>query len=273
MRTLTIIAALAALPGMAVAQGTGEAPDETPGGGMEEAAALYFAPPPTEEAKPAIDQARLVDAGTVRLAIMLGQVEDALGACQALRRDMQDLIGDTYGSYSVNPGWLRRYQACVLARSDEVRAIGRAVNARRTELISRVGSGEDEAGDAMRAADLMARLAARQSDVKIAVAREGRRQRAFVGYYNTGEFPDALRETPADERGSPQRERLQRSPGVVDEPLPTDLPTDPPMGGAILREGEAIEGAVPMPAPPPAGASGAPTPLRGPAAEPMDSEL
>ena len=275
-----MLAALAALPGLAQAQGFGVDVDETAGGGMEEAAALYFAPPPTEEAEAAIDTDRLGEAGTVQMAIMLGRVEEGLDACVALRREMQQLIGDDFGSYVVNPGWLRRYQACVVRRAEEARAVGGAVRARQTELISRVG--KDESGDAMRAADLMARLAARQSEVKIAVAREGRRQRDFVRYYNTGQMPDSLREerarpqvrVPAGERGLPTRDR----PTAMDDPSPSDLPG----GGAILREGEAIEGAVPVSAPapeplpmpdftPPA-ASGAPVPLHDPDAEPVSGE-
>ena len=267
MRTTFLIAALAALPMHAHAQGFGADVDETAGGGMEEAAALYFAPPPTEAAEAAIDVDRLSDAGTVQLAIALGQVEEGLSACQDLRRQMQVLIGDDYGSYSVNPGWLRRYQACVVARSQEVRAMGAAIRARQTALISRIGEaeGEDEetAQDAMRAADLMARLSARQSDVKIEVAREGRRQRAFVEYYNTGEFPDALREEPRrPERQAPADEASDPTPPAQDDA--SSLPPEA-VGGAILREGEAIEGSVPDDAPTrdtPADADGAPTSLR-----------
>ena len=295
MRTLPLLAALAALSGTAHAQGFGTQVDETAGGGMEEAAALYFAPPPTEEAEAAIDTARLPEAGTVQLAIALGQIEEGLAACQDLRRQMQSLIGDTYGSYSVNPGWLRRYQACVVARAEEVRAAGAAIRARQTDLISRIGSEEaedvDAAEDAMRAADLMARLAARQSDVKIEVSREGRRQRAFVGYYNTGEFPDALRETPkraqvrvpAGERGLPRdRPVLRDVPGAAPDlaPSPTDasIDADSPLGGAILMPGDELPNAVPddaFPTPdftPPEGATGAPTPLHNPDAEPVPAE-
>ena len=289
MRTLPLLAALAALSGAAQAQvqGFGADVDETAGGGMEEAAALYFAPPPTEAAEAAIDTDRLSDAGTVQLAIALGQVEDGLAACQELRRQMQALIGDDYGSYSVNPGWLRRYQACVVTRAQEARAVGQAIRARQTELISRIGAAEAEddeaAQDAMRAADLMARLSARQSDVKIAVAREGRRQRAFVRYYNTGEFPDALREEPP----RPQVRVPAGERGLAPDDVPLadaeeELVRPDTMGGAILMDGEAIEGAVPTDVPddafptpdftPPTDASGAPTPLHNPDAEPVPAE-
>ena len=268
MRTslLAVLAALPLLGTTSLAQGFGADVDETAGGGMEEAAALYFAKPDTEDADAAIDQTRLGDMGTVQLAIALGQVEDGLSACQTLRREMQSLIGDTYGSYSVNPGWLRRYQDCVLTRAEEVRAVGRAIRARQTDLIARIGEEEEDeeaAADAMRAADLMARLSARQSDVKLAISREGRMQRAFVRYYNTGEMPDALREeTPRPQVRVPAGER------PLERPAPaTDTLREAPDAAADFAP-PSLE---PVSAPgvtPPAAATGAPTPLHDPGAEP-----
>lgn len=296
--TLLAIAALAAAaPQSAFAQqlgtqGFGADVDETAGGGLEEASALYFAPPPTEQAEPVLATDRLLDAGTVQLAIALGQVEEGLTACQALRREMQALIGDTYGSYSVNPGWLRRYQSCVVTRAEEVRAVGKAINARQTELISRIGASEavdapEGGGDAMRAADLMARLSARQSAVKLAITREGRRQRAFVRYYNTGEFPDALREVTARPQVRvPAGERPLEGPAPT--PIAAPVPAAPPAFddarfettpvGSLPPEPVSIEEQIPddsFPTPdftPPEAASGAPVPLHNPDAEPVPAE-
>ena len=196
---VSLSTAAALLLGTAAAQDFTTDVDPRPDGGLEEISAVYFAEPPQEEAAEAVSAETLDGAGAVALAISLGRVEEALEECRGLRRDMQRLIGDTYGSYSVNPGWLKRYQSCVLARSEETRAIGTAIRLRQRELIAAntdADEGTEEAEAALRAADLMARLSARQSAVKLAIRREARKQKALVQYYNTGEMPEALKERP-----------------------------------------------------------------------------
>ena len=222
-KPLALLAALAVLPTAALADGPGGVVDETPGGGMEEAAALYAVAPPTEEAGAVVDEASVAEAGTVQLAALLGQVEAGLEACRTLRREMQALIGDEHGSYSVNPGWLRRYQSCVLRRAGETRALGDAIGARQRELIGRIGQ-EEEGGDAMRAADMMARIAARQSEVQRGVAREGRMQRHFVRYYNTGDMPDALVEARAPAPEAPAKAGMDEANPAGQPPLDTAAP-------------------------------------------------
>lgn len=264
IRTASILAALL-LGGTAAAQtltAPGATLDETPEGGLEEAAALYFAPPADEEPMPAIDIAGVENAGAVALAIALGRVEEGIQACQDLRDEMQQLIGDTYGSYSVNPGWLRAYQNCLLRRGEEADAIEAAIEARQRELISRTAAAtgtEDEADSeaSLRAADLMARLSARQSAVRRALRQEGRMQQAFVRYYNTGTRPDILNEAPprpavavpAGERPltGPAPIRIEpparraptgrdAEPARADILLPTDpaTPETPAFGGALV---------------------------------------
>ena len=292
MRTLLIAAAF--LPAAAGAQGSsqgfGADVDETAMGGLEEAAALYRAAPPTERAESVVDDAALADAGTVQLAIALGQVEEGVRACRTLRQEMQALIGEDYGSYAVNPGWLRRYQSCILTRADEAQRIGDAIDVRQRELIGRVGAAGDEASsdDAMRAADLMARLGARQSAVKLAVAQEGRLQRAFVRYYNTGQMPEVLRAVPARAEAPTPRAPLaprvpaSDTPGAAAPFAPaTPAPQEAPPSVHDARYGEPSEPlppAVPddaFPTPdfaPPRGADGAPVPLHNPATLPMPQE-
>ena len=264
-RTTSLLAALLLCTAPAAAQITGGALDETPEGGLEEAAALYFAPPPDEEPLPAIDLAEVENAGAVALAIALGRVEEGIGACQDLRDEMQQLIGDTYGSYSVNPGWLRTYQNCLLRRGEEADAIDTAIEARQRELIARtaaVSETESEADSeaSLRAADLMARLSARQSTVRRALRQEGRMQQAFVRYYNTGKRPDILNEAPPRPAVAvPAGERPLTGPAPIridpparrpaSEPVRTDilLPSDgtpptadgtEPLSGAIILPDE-----------------------------------
>ena len=207
-RTISLLAGLfLGTAATATAQISRAPIDETPPGGLEEAAALYFAPPTDEAVQDAIDLEATRNAGAVALAIALGQVEQGMDACRELRLEMQELIGDTYGSYAVNPGWLRTYQNCLVRRGEEADAIREAIEARQRELIERtaesleageVSAAEAEANSeaALRAADLMARLSARQSAVRRALRQEGRMQQAFVRYYNTGVRPDALNEAP-----------------------------------------------------------------------------
>ena len=224
-RTLGLLAALSLAAAPAAAQVQGGVLDETPEGGLEEAAALYFAPPPDEEPMPAIDLDEARNAGAVALAIALGRVEEGIAACRDLRDEMQQLIGDSYGSYSVNPGWLRTYQNCLLRRGEEADAIDTAIEARQRELIARTAAGgeaaEEDSDAALRAADLMARLSARQSTVRRALRREGRMQQAFVRYYNTGKRPDILNEEP---------ERPQVAVPAGERPLtgPAPIRIDPP---------------------------------------------
>lgn len=161
--------------------------------GPEEMAVTYAAPPATEAASPAVTADELSGASAVALAISLGRVETALGECRAIREDVSGLIGDRPGARSVDAGWLRAYQACVLARAGEAKAVGEAIRERQGALLAQQGDGEavtDEA--AARANDLMARLSARQSEVRLAVRRELDQQKALVRYYNTGERPAEL---------------------------------------------------------------------------------
>lgn len=149
--------------------------------GPEEIAARYFAPPPSLVTQTVFDDSDVAGAGALTLASTLGEVEEALALCKRMRYQMEALIGDTYGSYTVHPGWLKAYQECILTRDAEVKRLGAAIDARERALLD----GAD-AESAQRAADVMARLAIYHLQVKTSVREEVRAQKDFVRYYNTG---------------------------------------------------------------------------------------
>jgi hypothetical protein len=154
--------------------------------GPEEVAAEYFAPPETTDVPRVVTAEGLRGAGAIALATRLGEVQAALAGCKRLRFEMEALIGDTYGSYSVNPGWLNRYQNCLVARNQEQRLIGTAIDERRRQVLE-----ANEGTAALRASDVMARLSVYQIEVKDAVQKEFAAQKEFVRYYNTGQRENA----------------------------------------------------------------------------------
>lgn len=152
-----------------------------PDDGPEAVAAQYFAPPTSTEVERVTSTARLERAGPITLARSIGKVEDALAECRALRQQMETLIGDNYGSYSVHPDWVEGYKNCLETRFAEIKEIKTAIERREKALLS----GQD-ADAAVRAADAMARLTLYQLDVRKAIEAEVSEQKNFVKYYNTG---------------------------------------------------------------------------------------
>lgn len=152
--------------------------------GPESRAAHYFAPPDSTEAEHVLDTSRLDYAGPITLARAIGLVEEGLGQCVTMRKQMESLIGDTYGSYSVHPDWVDGYQSCLRARHQEIKEIGNAITKRQKDLMD----GKD-ADAALRMSDAMARLTVYRGEVKRAIEAEGKRQKDFVAYYNTGNKP------------------------------------------------------------------------------------
>ena len=155
-----------------------------PDDGPESRAAHYFAPPDSTEAQNVVDTSRLGYAGPITLARSIGLVEDGLGQCVTMRKQMEELIGDTYGSYSVHPDWVDSYQSCLQTRHQEIKEIGTAISKRQKDLMD----GKD-AEAALRMSDAMARLTVYRGEVKRAIEAEGKRQKDFVAYYNTGNKP------------------------------------------------------------------------------------
>ncbi|MEM9235063.1 MAG: hypothetical protein AAGA69_12595, partial [Pseudomonadota bacterium] len=155
---------LSALSAMAMtAQPLPAGPDEGP----EAIAAQYFAPPNSKEAQRVVSDRTLERAGPITLARSIGRVEEALAQCKAMRFQMEALIGDNYGSYSVHPDWLDGYQSCLEVRFEEIGDIKDAIDRRQQALLS----GQD-AENAVRAADAMARLSVYQLDVRKEIEAE-----------------------------------------------------------------------------------------------------
>ncbi|MBB4657654.1 hypothetical protein [Parvularcula dongshanensis] len=248
---LTPLLALLAFGAPAFAQDLSEAVDQTPEGGMEEAAARYRAEPPAEVAPATVTAAGLEGASEVDLAMAIANVETGLEACRDLRFDMQGLIGAAPGAYAINPGWLRAYQSCLLRRGEESKLVRAAISRRRTEVIGEVGdAGGDTEQAALRAADQLSRLSARQSELALAVQREARLQKDFVRYYNTGEKPASL----GGQRSAPAASTPPAGAAPSDEPIeaaPMPEQTLPPaeqpgsVDGALIVPDQMTE---PMPA-------------------------
>ncbi|RFB03962.1 hypothetical protein [Parvularcula marina] len=157
-----------------------------PDDGPEAIAAQYFAPPSSTKVDRVVTTERLERAGPITLARSIGKVEEALTQCQALRLQMEALIGDNYGSYSVHPGWVDGYKDCLETRFDEIQQVKVAIDRRQQALLS-----GQNADSAVRAADAMARLSVYQLDVRKAVEAEVSEQKKFIAYYNTGNKPQA----------------------------------------------------------------------------------
>lgn len=98
--------------------------------GPESIAALYFAPLESTEAPRVVKSSRLERSGPITLAQSIGKVEEALANCKALRLQMETLIGDDYGSYSVHPDWVEGYKSCLTVRYAEIQEIGDAIDRR-----------------------------------------------------------------------------------------------------------------------------------------------
>ena len=107
-----------------------------------------------------------------------------------MRLEMEALIGERHGSYSVHPDWVAGYQSCLQTRFAEINAIGKAIKTREQALLSGL-----DAETAVRTADAMARLTVYQMDVKHAVVKEVDNQKTFVKFYNYG---NKLDEAPID---------------------------------------------------------------------------
>lgn len=149
--------------------------------GPESIAATYFAPPDAVAFTPTIDEAQLSSGGVVAVARAIGAAEQALAQCQSYRFQMEALIGDTFGSYTVHPDWMTLYQNCLLTRHEEVTTLKRVIAAQEAKLLS----GEN-AANAVAGADTVARLSVYRLSVEKAVVKEVAAQKAFVKYYNTG---------------------------------------------------------------------------------------
>lgn len=156
------------------------APEEGP----ESVAAHYFAPPTQTDAVALISEPELAAAGPISLSFEMREVEQGLKACTAMRTQMETLLGDKHGSYSVHPDWVEGYQNCLLTRYDEILTLGDTLMTRETELIS-----GQTAEDAVRTADAMAHLKVYQLKIKRAVFKEVKNQKDFVVFYNTGSTP------------------------------------------------------------------------------------
>ena len=174
--TISVILAAALSAGMAV-QPVPAGPDAGP----EAISAHYYGPPTTTEAPRVVAKSLLAKAGPIGLARSIGKVDEALAQCKSMRLQMEALIGDVHGSYTVHPDWVAGYQSCLEVRFDEIKDVREAIDARQQNLLN----GEDGEA-AMRAADAVARLMVYQIDVRKAVEAELQEQKAFVEFYNFG---------------------------------------------------------------------------------------
>lgn len=141
----------------------------------------YKAPPEDESAEPVVEFTQLRYASEIDMNRALSAVEEGLQACIDLRQQIETRIGSTFGSYSVNSGWLRAYNACVLQRHKDIRTVGNAIEARRRDIIA---GGADEGATTM--TGMVDRLVARQSAIKLAISEEMDMVGPLFAYYNTG---------------------------------------------------------------------------------------
>lgn len=141
----------------------------------------YKAPPESEKAEPVVEPSQLRYASEIDMNRALSAVEEGLGSCIDLRRQIESRIGDNFGSYSVNPGWLRAYNACILQRHKDIRTVGNAIEARRRDIIA---GGADEGATTM--TGMVDRLVARQSAIKLDISEEMDMVGPLFEYYNTG---------------------------------------------------------------------------------------
>lgn len=149
--------------------------------GPEAIAARYFSPPPGYEMEYVVTREKAHDAGALALAGYLSDVELALDECRQNRTQMEWLLSLDTGSYSVHPGWIRRYQDCLKAREQEIEIMGEAITNRRTALLGQFGGEE-----ASRTANSMAELDAFRTQLKISLRREFEIQKDLIEAYNAG---------------------------------------------------------------------------------------
>ncbi|ADM09837.1 hypothetical protein PB2503_08919 [Parvularcula bermudensis HTCC2503] len=200
--------------------------------GPEEIAGTYFGPPETVEAASVINDAEAEELGPIALAERIGEVDTQLASCQTLRLQMTALIGDTYGSYSVHPDWVRAYKNCIVARWDEIQLLGRVIEAKEQALMS----GKD-AQSAVRVADAFARLETYRTQVENEIEKESQKQTALIAYYNSGDR-SALTAATAPSMATPTApgattpspaaaaaEKAEEVTDAVEEMLPDDLET------------------------------------------------
>ncbi len=117
----------------------------------------------------------------VNLAVRLNRIEKEIAKCQAVRNDVEKIIGDRPGSYSVDIGWVKVYQNCLVQRRNEMDRLLKKVNQRQAEIVT--AAGDDGASKQW---DMIARVNARYSEVRLHLNSEFKRQADFVEYYNTG---------------------------------------------------------------------------------------
>ncbi len=141
----------------------------------------YQAPPNSTDVDSLFNQQMLDFPSEVDLVIHLNAIESEVAKCQQLRSEIESRIGDRPGSYNVNIGWVKSYQNCLVQRRNEMDRLLKSMNKLQTETLSNAG---DEG--ATTAWDLIAKLNARFSEVRLALNSEFRTQASFVEYYNTG---------------------------------------------------------------------------------------
>lgn len=142
----------------------------------------YLAPPETMAAKQTFSAQSLRFASTTELAVLLAQLTDQTSNCTRAREQVEQRIGTRPGSYSVNTGWVRAYQNCLLQRKKELVLFEQALTKRYLSLIE--GGGEE---GATQLTGLVDRLSQKHSALKLQVRREIRLQKKFVAYYNSGQ--------------------------------------------------------------------------------------
>ena len=141
----------------------------------------YKAAPDTGALETLFEQDMLEFDSEVNLAVRLNRIEKEIAKCQVVRNDVEKIIGDRPGSYSVDIGWVKVYQNCLVQRRNEMDRLLKKVNQRQAEIVT--AAGDDGAS---RQWDMIARVNARYSEVRLHLNSEFKRQADFVEYYNTG---------------------------------------------------------------------------------------
>ena len=90
----------------------------------------YFERPPTVLATSAIRGADFDTASPEALAATIGFVEEALGRCTSLRRELQSLFRRNGPNAMVHPDWFRKYDNCVAQAEHDADAVENVVNRR-----------------------------------------------------------------------------------------------------------------------------------------------
>ena len=141
----------------------------------------YAIPPDTKDAISDVTAAQLRFVSDIELARALPQIKHSFSICVALRNTIEERIGDRPGSYSVDKGWVGKYQNCLLQRKTDLDIIGNAIQSRYVSIIE--GGGSEGATLLTHFID---KLSIKQSDLILLVNKELRLQKKFVVYYNTG---------------------------------------------------------------------------------------